>query len=196
MKRVVWRYFTIGAYEKEERWLNDMAARGLMLEDVCAFRYVFQEGEPGSCVYRIELLEHLPWHPESERYLRFLEETGVQVVGSFARWVYLRKRAGEGGFTLFSDLDSRIRHYRRVMQIANVLAIFFVVLTVGLLWEGWSQYVGYADWFRRGFSCRPYHVPYFVWGGAVAVLAAFLQLIVLPVRKAMRRLKRERTIRE
>ena len=78
-------------------------------------------------LYRIELLENMPSHPESQAYLRFLEENGVEFVSSYLRWVYLRKPASEGAFDLYTDMDSKIKHYRRihVLWVTMMFAEFF-----------------------------------------------------------------------
>lgn len=196
MKHVAWKFYTFGQVDKEEQWLNEMAARGLMLTDVFAVRYTFEQGTPGEYGYRIELLDNLPSHPESARYLRFLEETGVECVGTFARWVYLRRKTAYGPFELYSDIDSKIRHYKRITLIANVMTIMMLCFTVMFLCEAFSQYTGYLDWYRRGFSCKPYHIRYFMSSGTFLLIAAIMQVIALPVKKAIHGLKKERTIRE
>lgn len=94
-------------FEKEEQWLNTMSARGLALSDYSWCRYVFADTPENRYIYRIELLENLPTHPESMAYLRFLEENGVECVASYMRWVYLRKNASEGPFDIYTDIDSR-----------------------------------------------------------------------------------------
>ncbi len=55
-------------------------------------RYLFEKGSPGAYVYRIELLQYMPGHPEGAAYLEFLAESGIEVVASSLRWVYLRKK--------------------------------------------------------------------------------------------------------
>lgn len=102
-------------YEKEEIWLNEMAAKGFHCVDYCFGRYLFERGTPGEYIYRIQLLEYMPKHPESIPYLEFLEETGVEMIASHLRWVYLRKKAADGPFELFSDQDSRIKHYKQII---------------------------------------------------------------------------------
>lgn len=59
-------------FEKEEKWLNEMSAKGMQLVGVGIFKYIFEEGNPGEYFYRIELLEELPTHPESISYIRFM----------------------------------------------------------------------------------------------------------------------------
>ena len=65
------------SYDKEEAWLNEMAAKGLMLVHYSWCTYFFQEGIPGEYTYRLELLENLPSHPESQRYLDFMRDAGL-----------------------------------------------------------------------------------------------------------------------
>ena len=101
-------------FEKEERWLNRLAAQGLALTDYSWCRYVFEETQPGEYIYRIELLDHHATHPESKRYIEFVESTGAECVTTYMRWVYFRKKAADGPFDLYSDNASRIAHYRRV----------------------------------------------------------------------------------
>ncbi len=120
MKSKVYRLFL--NYEKEEAWLNKMAAKGLHCVDAYLGRYLFEKGAPGAYIYRIELLEYLPGHPEGAAYLEFLAESSVEVVASSLRWVYLRKKAADGPFDLFSDKASRLAHYKRVLQLLGVIA--------------------------------------------------------------------------
>ena len=89
MKKRVIRFFT--NYDKEEQWLNEMAAQGWHLMDYVWGRYLFQKGKPGEYIYRIQLLENPIDHKDSAAYLEFLEEAGIETVASSLRWVYLRK---------------------------------------------------------------------------------------------------------
>jgi hypothetical protein len=112
MKHIVWRAFW--DFEKEEKYLNKMSSEGLAMTDYSWCRYVFEEKPRGEWIYRIELLENYPTHPESQNYIRFMEETGAEFVASYLRWVYFRRKASEGEFSIYSDSASRIQHYKRV----------------------------------------------------------------------------------
>ena len=70
MRKVIKKFFWAWEYEKEEKWLNEMAAKGLALVDYSIFRYSFEPCEPGEYTFKIQLLEHNPNHPESEQYIR------------------------------------------------------------------------------------------------------------------------------
>jgi len=129
MKKTVRKWFWVWQFEKEEQWLREMAAKGLTLDSVGFCRYDFIETEPGAYNFQMELLEHAPNHPESEQYIRFLEETGAEHVGSMMRWVYFRKKAELGPFALYSDCASRVKHLGRIMGM-------LIPVTVYDLWVG------------------------------------------------------------
>lgn len=196
MKHTVYKIFTIGAYEKEEKWLNEMAAKGMILTDVGFCRYVFEEGTPGEYTYRLELLNHLPSHIESVSYLKFLEDTGVEHVGSYLRWVYLRKKVQDGTFELYSDVDSKIKHYKRITLISNVLFLVYASISIIWLWEAWDHHNLYLRYVERGFTYNSPHSSHIFTGTLYFILAIMFQLVVIPVRKSMHVLKKEQRIRE
>ena len=109
-----------------------MSSKGLQLTGVGLATYIFEEAAPGEYVYRIELLENVPSDPESVAYIHFLESTGVEHVGSFLRWVYFRKKAADGPFDLYSDLDSRINYLKR---IRTMMYWFLPMLLMILFWN-------------------------------------------------------------
>lgn len=123
MRKVIRKLFWAWEPEKEEKWLNEMAAKGLALVGVGLCRFEFETCLPGEYQVRLEMLEHLPRHPESQQYIGFLEETGAEHVGSCKRWVYFRKKRADGPFDLFSDNASRIRHLRRILALVAVLPL-------------------------------------------------------------------------
>ena len=115
---------------------------------------------------------------DSTVILDFLEEMGIECVGMFGRWAYLRRRCDDAPFDLFSDIDSKIKHLRRID------ALLFAALAL--------QLAGLAALFHM----REYPqdmLPFaFVWLALVALVGfGFVRI----ARKADR-LKRERTVRE
>jgi hypothetical protein len=113
--KVVYRLYS--DYEKEERWLNEMAGQGWHLVSFRLGAYRFEQGEPGGWIYRIELLPADRGSSASQEYLSLLMDAGAETVSTHGRWVYLRRPAAMGPFELFSDLESRIGHYRRVLRL-------------------------------------------------------------------------------
>ena len=127
-RKIVKKWIWVWEFDKEEQWLNEMAAKGLALVDVGWCKFVFEECTPGAYQVRLELLENQLNHPESQQYIRFIEETGAEQVGSFMRWVYFRKKTTDGPFDLYSDLDSRIAHLDRMCQTMKILGIANLVI--------------------------------------------------------------------
>ena len=127
--KTVRKLFWAWDFDREEDWLNDMAAQGWGLVDVGFCRYTFEACRPGEYGYRLELLENSLKDPKSQEYLDFLAEAGVDRVGHLFRWVYLRKRTDDRPFELFSDSASRIRHLRRILAL--VLPILALNLLAG-----------------------------------------------------------------
>lgn len=180
MKKTVHKLFWAWEFDREEKWLNDMSAKGLQLTDVGFCRYVFETGTPGEYQYRLQLLNHAPDHPESEHYIAFTEEMGAEQVGSLMRWVYFRKKAADGEFQLFSDMDSRIRHLQRILELMLIcMALEF--------WVGFSNlFVGNSlhSSFNLGVA-----IP-------TLLLGAFIAGGVISVSRKIFRLKAEREIHE
>ncbi len=147
MKQTIHKWFWVWDFDKEEQWLNHMAAQGKCLTGVGFCRYVFEDSAPGAWQIRMELLEHTPGSPEGREYLAFLEETGAQPVGKWIRWVYFRKQTQDGPFDLFSDNRSRMAHLTRIIRFILPLAWLNVVfgavnLGISLLSSGANRPIG------------------------------------------------------
>lgn len=178
MKHIIWKPYW--NYEKEEAWLNEMAAKGLALTDYSWCRYVFEECPRGEYTYRIELLDNWPTHPESMAYIRFVEETGVECVATYMRWVYFRKKSADGPFDIYSDIDSRIAHYKRVNTFWSVFAGLEFAIGIMNVTTG----IGAASALNLGLGLF-----------LVALGCSFLAL-GSPLRKKIKKLKQEKAIRE
>ena len=179
MRKVIKKFFWAWEFEKEEHWLNEMAAKGLALVDYTLFRYSFEPCEPGEYSFKIQLLEHRPSHPESEQYIRFMEETGAEQVASYMNWVYFRKKTAEGAFELFSDIESKLKHLILIKKLLIPLA----VLNLGIFF---MNMVNFAINYPRGLW-----IPFINLACAVLVLFG-----VHGIQKKIKTLKKEMAIRE
>lgn len=121
MKKVIHKWFGIWSFDKEEKWLNKMAAQGLALTSVGWCKYEFEDCAAGEYEICMDFLENNFNGVENERYIEFIEETGAEHVGTFARWAYFRKKAADGDFKLFSDNSSRIALLTRVITFIALL---------------------------------------------------------------------------
>ena len=108
-------------FDKEEKWLNEMAAKGLALRSVGFCRYDFEDCLPGEYKVRLELLQNGS-RAETEKYIGFLEETGVEHIGNVARWAYFRKKTTEE-FDLFSDNASREKYLTRIIRLIGLIGL-------------------------------------------------------------------------
>jgi len=132
MRKVVHKIFFGWNYEKEEKWLNEMSAKGLQLVNVGICRYEFEEGEPNEYTYRYELLQHPPSHPEATAYVQFVEDTGAEHIGTMEGWAYFRKKTSEGEFNLFSDNASLASYYMRMMRLLFGITLMQLATGVAL----------------------------------------------------------------
>ena len=121
MRKVVHKWFWMWDFDKEEKWLNEMAAKGLALISVGYFRYEFEDCVPGEYKICSEFLGNRFSEVESAKYIEFLEETGAEHVGTFSNWVYFRKKTPEESFQLFSDYSSRIQYLTRIIRFIALL---------------------------------------------------------------------------
>jgi len=125
MRTNLTKYFN--DYEKEENWLNDMSRKGWNLVACSPPSYTFEESTD-EYIYRITLLEHGVEHPESISTVRFLEESGAEHVTSFYRWAYFRKKATEGDFQIYTDAESKIKHYKRMVSLLFWIGLVQVIV--------------------------------------------------------------------
>lgn len=185
MKHVVWKAYW--DFEKEEKWLNEMSSKGMALTDYTWCRYVFAETPNNEYIYRLELLEHAPTHAESRAYIRFLEESGIECVATYQRWIFLRKKSSEGPFDIYSDIESKINHYRRVSTFLGTLGLLnlflFLVNVVNMIVSIFKYKSGHLD----------YMSPVVCLNG---ILGVCITWVVIGYLRKIGRLKKEKLLHE
>ncbi len=85
-KKTVFKLFFVWDFEKEERWLNEMAQEGWVLDNTGVSFYTFVRCEPGEYIIRLEM------NPSSD-YRAFVKELGAEYIGGCVNWVYFRRKA-------------------------------------------------------------------------------------------------------
>lgn len=123
MRKTVKKWFWVWEFEKEEAWLTQMAAQGWSLVSVSCGRYEFESCTPNEYTMRLEMLSEPVTTASSQEYLQFVEQTGAQYIGHVLKWVYFRKKTELGSFDLYSDMDSRIRHLKRILAMLTPLLL-------------------------------------------------------------------------
>ncbi|WP_019850355.1 DUF2812 domain-containing protein [Desulfitobacterium sp. PCE1] len=114
-------------YDKdaEEDWLKKMCLKGWALKKFFLGFYTFEKCDPGEYNYQIDLLDS--WNGEKDDYAAFMEDTGVKVIAQWWRWVYLQKRASDGPFEMYTDVESKIAHYSRIKNFFKAVLVIEVM---------------------------------------------------------------------
>lgn len=152
-RRTIRKWFWVWEFDKEEKWLNDMAKRGWALDGVGFAKYDFVEAEPGEYTVRLEMLDHQPASAEGQDYIDFVEETGAEYIGNLMKWVYFRKKTADGQFDLFSDIDSRVKHLDRIVKMLIGIALINLGIGFNNLRFGGVGLINIACAALLGFAC-------------------------------------------
>lgn len=122
--------------EKETAWLNELAGQGYALRGFFAGFYSFEACEPGEYVYQIDITPGM--FRVDDDYREFMLETGVEIVCLWGMWVILRKRAAEGPFELYTDVESSIEHFEKIRKMFKRVAVIEAMLLVLNLFSTWE----------------------------------------------------------
>ena len=117
---VKYRFFVAWADQKEERWLEEMAARGWQLLKG-GIRFVFERDEPRQMRYR---LDYRPTYPQGkDEYYVLYRDAGWEHVCEYFSWHYFRSPVAAGAPELFSDAESRAAKYRSLLVVLVILLV-------------------------------------------------------------------------
>lgn len=111
--------------DTETEWLNKMAADGWALTGFFAGFYRFEECEKGEYTYQVDLGDQL--FSVSSEYRELMEELGVEIVTLWVYWIILRKRTADGPFELYTDVESQIEHYTKILRMFKVVCILEII---------------------------------------------------------------------
>ena len=122
------KWFWAWQDDKEEAWLAAMAREGYHLEaPVFPCVYRFAAGDPADIVYRLDY----PLLKTQDRasYLRLFQDAGWEHVGDMVGWMYFRRpRVEDAPLEIFSDVDSKIQKYQRILAFVIIFIPIFVVI--------------------------------------------------------------------
>lgn len=107
--------------DKETLWLNEMADQGYAMTGFFAGFYTFEKCEPGEYRYQVDFSEK-PFGI-SKNYRDFMEEMNIEIVEKWFFWIILRKKAADGEFQLYTDVDSSISHYKKIRMMFKIAVI-------------------------------------------------------------------------
>lgn len=126
--------------DKETQWLNEMSAKGYAINGFFSGFYRFVPCEKGEYLYQIDHTEGM--FRVADDYRRMMDELGIRIVCLWGPWVILQKKAADGAFELYSDVESLCAHYMRIRTMFRLVAIFeffcFIMeafaIAEGILW--------------------------------------------------------------
>jgi hypothetical protein len=124
--------------DKEQDWLQKMSLDGWAFKNFFLGLYTFVPCEPGEYIYQIDLLDDK--NKSKEDFTAFMEDIGVEVVAQWYRWVYLRKKANDGPFEMYTDIESKINQYIRIkrffLSLLIIESVCFVIEINGAIRTG------------------------------------------------------------
>ena len=123
-RKIMYKWFWVWEFEKEERWLNQMAMEGWALVSVGYSKYIFERCQPGDYIIRLEM------HNADTEYISFMNELGAEYLGNIFKWIYFRRKAEFGEFDVFSDIDSKIRHIDGISKFLTVFCVLNLIMGV------------------------------------------------------------------
>lgn len=74
-RKTIYKLWFVWDYDKEEKWLNEMARQGWTLVSVGFLRFTFERCEPEEYIIRLEM------RIADDDYISFMEETGAEYIG-------------------------------------------------------------------------------------------------------------------
>ncbi|MCL2106752.1 MAG: DUF2812 domain-containing protein [Oscillospiraceae bacterium] len=119
--------------QKEETWINEQCAEGwaLVKIGVGGLKFMFEPCQPGEYIYRTEIVT-LSGQKKKD-YFGFSENAGVELITN--QWwnmglTYFRKKASDGPFELYSDVDGKIRQHGPLRNLYLFAGWIFIVLYI------------------------------------------------------------------
>ncbi len=116
--------------DKEAKWLTEMANEGWAMKSFFAGFYTFEECEKGEYQYQVDFCDKVL--AVSKDYREFMADNDVEIVQQWGFWVILRKLTSKGEFELYTDVDSQIQHYTKILTMFRVVTLIEFLL---LLYE-------------------------------------------------------------
>jgi Protein of unknown function (DUF2812). len=117
-------------YDGLEGWLNEQSSKGVHLVRIGWWGYKFEKDEAKRYAYKIELLKNPRKSIESQNYLHFLKEMGIEAIptkGVWNRWVWFRGESFDQKLNFYSDIDSRLERYININKILRFFPALFVL---------------------------------------------------------------------
>lgn len=122
-------------FDKEEKWLNKMARKGLAFRKVHGFFYCFGHCKPGEFIYQIDFDEKESKNGVGD-YVAFRSSCGDQLVDQQKSKIYWRRETASGPFEAENNVAAKLRltnksfnfHLNSFIGLTLIAAVAFLVL--------------------------------------------------------------------
>ena len=126
-KKKITKLFFAWQDEKEQTWLEQMAAHGWILDEIGFIRYTFRKEEPQHMRYRLDYQELK--QNDLQEYLVLFADAGWEYKGRLTNWFYFASK-GTDTREIYTDTHSKIEKYKRILRtlfITSLPSIYYVV---------------------------------------------------------------------
>jgi len=132
-------------YDKEEKWLEEMAKRGYQLKDT-RFCYRFNTAPPENLTIKIDF-RMFRRNEDFLEYCTLFEDSGWQHIAgtSNSGTQYFTKIKPYGDEDIFSDSSSRAGRYKRLADMYLVMTIAYFVTVIAMFTLGQIQIDGFMN---------------------------------------------------
>ena len=125
-KKKIIKLFFAWQDEKEQAWLEQMAAHGWILDEINFILYTFGKAEPQHMQYCLDYQEMK--QSDLQEYLGLFADAGWKYKGRLNNWFYFASKGPETR-EIYTDTHSKVEKYKRVLRtmlIASFPLIYYV----------------------------------------------------------------------
>lgn len=135
-------------FDKEERWLNEMAGAGWLLVRR-RLRYEFRRIDPGSAVVRVDFRDRGMSRADFDDYRTLFADAGWQHLDGSRRGgaQYFAASSTGSDADIFSDEESRAARYRRSLAWRGIATVPLLLVLVALLGGPSRHLSAPVDWY-------------------------------------------------
>ncbi len=144
----IFKVFFVWQDEAEEKWLNEMASKGWLLERYVFCYYIFYKSQPKEYIYKLDY-KRIKYGEDNE-YLQLFRDAGWEYVDNFMNWHYFRSEKDKSSLPdIYSDNDSKIHKYKRVLRLLLPITLINIMNLLNMILN--STFKGLKSiWGTRG----------------------------------------------
>ena len=114
--------------DRETEWLNDLAKQGKAMSSFFAGFYRFEDTTPGLWRYQVDFSDRIG--SVTEEYRSLMDDLQIEIVQIWGYWVILRKHSADGPFEMYTDIESKIEHYKKIRRLFQAVTLIELALFI------------------------------------------------------------------